>query len=175
MKQKRFIIFLFVVILGIVGVTIWGKVQYPFSSIISIEDGNIEKITIDAKVYNLERGIITKYEKNDITENAPMWKDFQSILDRTRYRQDIQNLIPLISGSKAGLESISVWIEAKEHSYWITWYETNTFAVKYTSAGENRNKMYHLTDITLFDEMMSCIEDYMEGVTTTMGPGGIAP
>ena len=123
----------------------------------------------------MERGIITKYEKNDITENAPMWKDFKSILDRTRYRQDIQNLIPLISGSKAGLKSISVWIETKEHSCWITWYETDTVAVKCTGVSESSNKMYHLADITLFDEMMSCIEDYMEGVTTTMGPGGIAP
>lgn len=38
-----------------------------------------------------------------------------------------------------------------------------------------RNRVYHLVEKKLFDELMSFIEDNVEGYLTTMGPGNIAP
>ena len=176
MKKKLIITIIFVIIFGFIGLIIWGRVQYPFRSIAPIRDGSITNIKIYAEVYNLERGTVIKYEKNDITEDESIWKDFKSILDKTHYRQDMHNLFPWIGGGEPGFKSITVRIGTKENSYWITWEGSDTVGFLLFSNGSVlRNRVYHLVEKKLFDELMSFIEDNVEGYLTTMGPGNIAP
>jgi len=175
MKKKLIITIIFLIISGFIGLIIWGRVQYPYLSIVPGKTDHISKISIDARETDLEKGIRTIYDASNLHAESVMWKDLQTILEKTYYRKSFENIIPWFPDSKRGLRNINIIMVGKDNTYTINWDENNFVEVMDIEGDNPMYRYYHIVDNKYFEELMSYIKTNIGSRNETMSPGGIAP